>query len=94
VVGIFWFPKRKKHTPFQWKWSIPCIGILLIIADFSYFSAIQEEEALISIISPIRRSNAFFALIIGGLFFKEMNKRKKVYAMTGVFIGILLIALA
>lgn len=93
ILLLFWLPRRKRLTPFSWTWSIPCIGILLIVADFVYFHAISNPDTMISIISPIRRSNAFFALILGGLLFNEINKKQKMFAMIGVFAGIVLLTL-
>ncbi len=92
VVMVFWYPNRKTTAAFQWRWSIPLIGILLIAADFVYFRALADEEALIMILSAVKRSRVFIALIIGGILFKEVNKRKKFLALSGVFVGVLLIA--
>ncbi len=92
IVMIFWYPKRKTTEAFRWRWSIPLIGILLIVADFVYFRALADEEALIMILSAVKRSRVFIALIIGGILFKEVNKRKKLLALSGVFVGVLLIA--
>src|SRR5690606_18017939 len=49
VLVIFWFPGRKKTTPFRWRWSIPAIGLTLVIADFLYFYALSYDGSMISI---------------------------------------------
>ncbi|MGL1902673.1 MAG: DMT family transporter [Fibrobacterales bacterium] len=88
-----WVPIRKKSTPFQWRWSIPLIGILLIAADFVYFRALAHEDALILLLSAVKRSRVFVTLILGAFLFKELNKRKKMSALIALFTGVLLIIL-
>lgn len=48
VTLFFWFPTRKKTTPFVWKWSIVHISIFLVIADFCYFYALSMAGSKIS----------------------------------------------
>ncbi|MGL1935537.1 MAG: DMT family transporter [Fibrobacterales bacterium] len=91
VTLCAWVPFRKKSTRFQWRWSIPLIGVLLIIADFVYFRALAYEDALIVLLSAVKRSRVFVTLILGAVLFKELNKRKKMGALIGLFAGIILI---
>lgn len=93
IVAILWYPHRKKYTPFQWRWTIPMIGILLILTDFIYFYAISFPDALISVLSGIRRSGAAVAFIFGAILFKEKNIRKKVIYLIGILLGVVLLAL-
>jgi transporter family protein len=37
VTAFLWFPKRKKYTPFQWRWTIPLIGLTLVATDYFIF---------------------------------------------------------
>jgi len=90
VTLFCWFPTRTKTTPFTWKWSIPCIAILLACADLVYFTAINNGANLI-VLSPVRRSNVIIAFIAGGLIFKEKNKRQKALALAGVLTGVIII---
>jgi transporter family protein len=94
VLLAFWLPHRHRYTPFAWRWSIPLIGILLIMADFAYFKALSEPNVLITLLSSIRRSSVIVAFVVGGLLFHEKNKRWKALALTGVLAGIALIILA
>jgi transporter family protein len=91
VVAVFWYPVRKKHTPFKWRWAIPLVGILLMCADFAYFNALQDKGAMISILSVLRRGSVVISFVGGGIIFKEQNKRKKGYALLGVLTGVFLI---
>lgn len=93
IVLLIWYPKRKKNSPFVFRWSIPLVGIMLVIADFAYFYALSHPEALISIISALRRGSVIIAFIFGAILFKEKNiKRKSIY-LGGILTGILFLVL-
>ncbi len=87
LLFIIWWPTRSKQ-PFRWRWSIPAIGVVIIIADFLYYGAIDNPDSLISLISPIRRSNAIVAFIMAALIFKEKNMLRKGLCLIGLFVGI------
>ncbi len=91
ILSITWFPYAKKRQAFKWRWTIPAVGILLQTADYFYFKALQDPEALIMLLSAIKRSQLLIAVLIGGIIFKEQNKRKKLVPMFGVLIGVFLI---
>ncbi len=93
IVFLIWYPKRKKHGAFQFRWSIPFVGILLVIADFAYFYALSHPEALISIISAIRRGSVVIAFAFGALLFREKNIGKKAIYLFGILTGIFLLVL-
>lgn len=77
VVVVLWFPKREKITPFQWRWSIILISVFLTIADFVYFYALTDPDAMISIVSMVRRSSVLVSFAGGVLFFHEKNLKGK-----------------
>lgn len=87
--------KRKKseavRSSFQWRWTIPLVGILLQLADYFYFRALQDPEALIMLLSAIKRSQILIAVLLGGILFKEQNKRKKLLPLFGILVGVFLI---
>ena len=91
IMGILtlflWYPKRKKTTPFQWRWSIPLISIFLILADFCYFKSLAYDEALISIVSMVRRSGVIVSFIAGWLFLGEKNLKNKAIDLLLLLIG-------
>jgi len=93
VLILIWYPARKRFTPFRWKFSIPLIGIFLIIADFMYFSALTDPDSLISVISTIRRGSVVVSFLFGAILLKEQNKRKKALTLSGTLAGIFLIIL-
>lgn len=92
-VMLIWFPHRKTSDKFQWRWTIPMIGIFLVFADFFYYYALSIPGALIAVISPIRRSNVIISFLGGALIFKEKNIAVKGIALIGVIIGVYILYL-
>lgn len=91
VLAFTWFPYQEKRAAFTFRWTIPAVGILLQTADYFYFKALQDPEALIMLLSAIKRSQILIAVVIGGLLFKEQNKRKKLLPLAGITLGVFLI---
>ncbi|MBO7554183.1 MAG: EamA family transporter [Bacteroidaceae bacterium] len=87
IILLLWYPQRKKNTPFQWKWTIPCISLFLGAADFAYFYALSYPDAMISVISMIRRGSVVVSFACGALIFHEKNLRSKVVDLILVLIG-------
>lgn len=88
-----WPLTKAERTPFHWRWSIPMIGIFLVLADFLYFNSLTYEDSLISIISSLRRGGVVISFVVGAVVFHEKNLRKKGLYLAGILIGILLISL-
>jgi bacterial/archaeal transporter family protein len=88
---LIWYRKRRETKPFFWSPFIHLIGIILVISDFVYFYALTYPEALISILSVIRRSSVIIAFAAGALYFRENNLKKKGAALAGILIGVILI---
>jgi drug/metabolite transporter (DMT)-like permease len=91
ILFVNYFPHSKKRKAFKFRWSILAVGVLLQIADYFYFKALQDSEALIMLLSAIKRSQLIITVILGGLLFKEKNKRKKLVPLLGIILGIFLI---
>lgn len=89
VTMLLWFPKRKESTPFKFRPTIFLISLFLLSADFLYFYALSMPDALISVVSPIRRSGVIIPFLFGALFMKEKNIKYKVICLLGVLTGIL-----
>ncbi len=77
VLLTLWYPKREKTTLFKWKWSIILVSVFLTIADFVYFYALTDSDAMISIVSMVRRSSVLVSFAGGVLFFHEKNLKGK-----------------
>jgi transporter family protein len=91
VFALVWWPNRRKTTPFRWKWSIPLISIFLSVADFCYFYALSYPDALISVVSLVRRSGVVVGFVSGWLFFKEKNILSKSVDLLLVILAMVLL---
>lgn len=93
VLMLIWFPKRKKTTPFKWRWSIICISLFLAAADFAYFYALSYDDSMISIVSMVRRSSVIVSFLFGALVFREKNLKSKAIDLLLVLIGMIFLYL-
>ncbi len=93
ILLFLWYPHRKETTPFEWRWNIPFISLILCIADWVYFYALTDPDSMISIVSMIRRSNVLVTFAAGALFFHEKNLKSKVVDLVFVFIGMVFLYL-
>lgn len=81
-----WWPRNE----FSWRWSIPFIALCLLLADFVYFDALRNPDALVSIVSSLRRGSTLVAFAGGILLFGEHNGARKLPAVLGILTGIIL----
>ncbi|MBQ7272504.1 MAG: DMT family transporter [Bacteroidales bacterium] len=77
VLVFLWLPVRRRTTPFRWDWSIPFISIFLCWADYLYMQALSQPDALIAVVSMIRRGSVLVSFAIGAFILKEKNIRSK-----------------
>ena len=91
VFAVVWWPKRKSTTPFQRRWSIVLISVFLSVADFCYFYALSYPDALISVVSLVRRSGVIVGFVCGWLFFREQNILRKSLDLLFVIIAMILL---
>ena len=87
ICGLLWYPRRKESTPFTWRWSIPLISLFICIADFAYFTSLNNPESMISVVSLVRRSSVIVSFACAALIFKERNLRAKAVDLALVLIG-------
>lgn len=92
VMLLTWYPRRKRF-PFKWRWSIVLIGLFLTTADFIYFLALSKPDALIAVISAIRRSSVLFSFSLGAILFREENILHKGLILLGILGGVLVMIL-
>ena len=94
VVLIFiWRPIRATSTPFKWRWSIPLISMSLCAADYAYMQALSQPEALIAVVSMIRRGSVLVSFAIGAFILKEKNLRSKAVDLVLLLISMLFLFL-
>ena len=70
------------------KWVV-FISIFLSSADFVYFYALTQPDALISVISMVRRASVIVSFIVGAFLFKEHNLRSKAVDLLLVLLSML-----
>lgn len=87
IMLVLWYPKRKSNTPFRWRWSILLVSAFLTIADFVYFYALTDSDALISIVSMVRRSSVLVSFAGGVILFHEKNLKGKAIDLVLIFIA-------
>ncbi len=88
VTALLWLPRRAA-SPFRWSWAIPLISVFLSAADFAYFCALREPDAMISVVSMVRRGSVVVSFLCGALLFGERNLRAKAVDLGFVLLGML-----
>jgi drug/metabolite transporter (DMT)-like permease len=89
-LAIGWKLRLWPRHGFTWRWSILVISFGLLVADFVYFDALRNPDALVSLVSSLRRGSVLVAYAGGLLLFGEVNNRQKFLAVLGVLAGIVL----
>ncbi len=89
MLMLLWWPRRKHTTSFKWHWSILCVSVFLSIADFVYFYSLSVPEAMISIVSMVRRGSVIVSFVFGAIIFHEKNLRSKAVDLALVLLGMI-----
>ena len=87
MTAVVWWPKRHASTPFHWSWAIPLISVFLSLADFAYLMALREPDAMISVVSMVRRGSVVVSFACGALLFRERNLRAKAVDLILILVG-------
>ena len=87
LTAVVWWPKRHASTPFHWSWAIPLISVFLSLADFAYLMALREPDAMISVVSMVRRGSVVVSFACGALLFRERNLRAKAVDLILILVG-------
>jgi Predicted membrane protein len=89
MLWLLWWPKHRETTPFHWSWSIVGVSLFLSTADFMYFYSLSLPEAMISIVSMIRRGSVVVSFLFGAWLFHERNLKAKAFDLALVLLGML-----
>ena len=76
---------------FEWRWTIPLVGILLAGADWLYFRGLAHPGVPISAASLMRRFSVVVTFLLGARFFHEANLARKGIALAAIVAGVALI---
>jgi drug/metabolite transporter (DMT)-like permease len=88
--ALGWKLRLWPRNEFTWRWSIPCIALALLVADYLYFTALRHPDALVAVVMSLRRASTLVAFAGGLYFFREVNGWKKLSAVIGILVGIVL----
>ncbi|MBE6193124.1 MAG: DMT family transporter [Rikenellaceae bacterium] len=91
ILTIFKVKKQGSSDTFHWSWAIPLISLFLSAADVAYLFALSEPDAMISVVSMIRRSSVLVSFSCGALLFHERNLKAKAFDLLLILIGAILL---
>ena len=76
---------------FRWSWAIPMISFFLTAADMAYFFALSQGDAMVSVVSMVRRSSVVVSFACGAMLFGEKNLKAKAIDMVLILIGMIIL---
>jgi len=95
LMGIIILVRRimnkEKSFRFHWDWYLVVIAVFITVADYMYFVAVHQPDALLSVISMIRRSSVLVTFICGAILFSEKNIQSKAMDLLVMLVGMALI---
>jgi len=82
-----------RHDRFEFRLTIPFVGILLAAADWLYFRGLAIPDVPISVGSLLRRFSVVVTFVLGAKFFHETNLRRKSIALAAILVGVILLCI-
>ena len=76
---------------FEWRWTIPVTGILLVVADWLYFHGLAIPDVSIAAGSLLRRFSVVITFVMGAVIFGERNLRRKGIALAAILAGVVML---
>ena len=103
-VAVMWLLRRRRDAlpsgaqgndgmGFRWDWTILLVAVLITAADALYFFSLKQPDALLSVISVVRRTSVLVTFLCGVLLFREGNIRAKGLNMLLMVAGVALLLL-
>ena len=89
VIVVVLRLSKAAATSFRWSWAIPMISIFLTAADMAYFIALSQGDAMVSVVSMVRRSSVVVSFACGAMLFGEKNLKAKAIDMVFILIGMI-----
>ncbi|MEM9368237.1 MAG: EamA family transporter [Planctomycetota bacterium] len=83
--------QRTTPNGFDFRWSILMISPLLLVTDMLYFVALSNPDALVSVVSSLRRCSVVVAMVLGKRLKGEVNVRRKLLCVAGLLLGVVLL---
>ena len=91
LLLVQYLTDKKRFQPFVWDWRILLISVLITVADALYFFAVKEPDAMLSIISMVRRCSVLITFLGGALILKEGHVKEKALEMLLMMAGVALL---
>lgn len=97
IVGLCILVKRLVpgpegvEPPFRFDWMIVLVAVLITAADALYFIALKQPDALLSVISVVRRTSVLVTFLCGAWLFREGNIKAKGLNMLLMVLGVALL---
>ena len=91
ALAAYRLSRRGQDDPFEWRWTIPFVGILLAMGDWLYFRGLSYPDVHISAVSLMRRLSVVITFVLGAKFFHETNLLRKGVALGAILAGVALI---
>ena len=92
MIGQRVFLGPSRHH-FEWRPTIPFVGVILALADWLYFHGLAVPGAPISVGSLLRRFSVAITFVFGAFLFRETNLRRKTVALILLLAGTALICI-
>lgn len=99
-LALWWLRARRRgelrgpdggKAVFQWRRSIALVSPLLIAADAFYFIALSNPDAMVSVVSVLRRCSVIVALAFGASALSEANFRAKATCVGVILVGVMVL---
>lgn len=84
---------RLPHDRFEFRPTIPLVGVLLAAADWLYFKGLAIPGVPISVGSLMRRFSVVVTFVLGARFFHETNLKRKALALAAILAGVVLLCI-
>ena len=84
---------RLGRDEFEWRWTIPMTGVLLVAADWLYFHGLAIPDVSIAAGSLLRRFSVVITFVFGALLFGERNLRRKGIALAAILAGVAMLCM-
>ena len=91
LLLVQYLTDKERFQPLTWDWRILLIAVFITVADALYFFAVKQPDALLSIISMIRRCSVLITFLGGVLVLKEGHVRDKALDMVLMMAGVALL---
>ncbi len=90
LLGQF-LANRQHFKVFVWDWRILLIAVLITVSDALYFYSLKDPDALLSVISMMRRTSVIITFLGGALLLKEGHIRDKALVLALMLAGVALL---